>query len=65
VFLCLHGAGHSAMSFACLAEQLKKMGVTTCAFDWRGHGGHYCENEQDLSEQTLIDDTIKVLLYLN
>jgi protein phosphatase methylesterase 1 len=41
------------------------MGVTTCAFDWRGHGGHYCENEQDLSEQTLITDTINVLLYLN
>jgi protein phosphatase methylesterase 1 len=41
------------------------MGVTTCAFDWRGHGSHYCENEQDLSEQTLITDTINVLLHIN
>ena len=48
-----------------MAEQLRKMGVTTAAFDWRGHGDHFCENEQDLSEQTLINDTIDVLVHLN
>lgn len=30
------------------------------AFDFRGHGEHYCENETDLSENTLIDETINV-----
>jgi len=50
VFVCLHGCGHSSMSFACLARELKKRGNTVVAFDWRGHGGHYRENETDLSE---------------
>lgn len=37
VFLCLHGAGHSALSFACLAKILKN--DSTCvSFDFRGHG---------------------------
>lgn len=39
VFVCLHGAGHSAMSFAVLAEKLKATS-TVVAFDWRGHGEH-------------------------
>jgi protein phosphatase methylesterase 1 len=37
IFLCLHGAGHSAMSFAALAEKLK-VKHTVMAFDFRGHG---------------------------
>lgn len=37
IFLCLHGAGHSAMSFAALAEKLKNR-HTVMAFDFRGHG---------------------------
>lgn len=44
VYLCLHGAGHTALSFAALAEQLKSAS-TVVAFDWRGHGDHRCENE--------------------
>ena len=64
VFVCLHGAGHSALSFAALAEKLK----TDCiiyAFDFRGHGQHYCENETDLSQETLIQDTLRVLNHIN
>ena len=53
VFICLHGAGHSALSFAALAKAMKEQS-TIVAFDFRGHGGHYCENETDLSEDTLI-----------
>lgn len=37
VFVCMHGAGHSAMSFAMVALQLK-VTSTVVAFDWRGHG---------------------------
>jgi protein phosphatase methylesterase 1 len=48
LFICLHGAGHSAMSFAALAERMKKDN-TFYAFDFRGHGAHFCENETDLS----------------
>jgi protein phosphatase methylesterase 1 len=63
LYVCLHGAGHSAMSFAALAEKLKQ-DSTIFAFDFRGHGSHFCENENDLSEDTLISDTIQVLLHV-
>ena len=63
LILCLHGAGHSAMSFACLAAHLKS-DCTVYAFDWRGHGDHFCENESDLSQETLIGDTVKVMEFV-
>lgn len=37
IFLCLHGAGDSACSFACLAGEIKKF-ATLISFDFRGHG---------------------------
>ena len=49
VFICLHGAGHSAMSFASLAKHMEK-DSTVIAFDYRGHGEHFCENETDMSD---------------
>lgn len=52
------------MSFAALAEKLKKDSVVY-SFDFRGHGTHFCENETDLSEDTLVNDTIKVLLHIH
>lgn len=65
VFVCLHGAGHSAMSFAVLAENLKQTS-TVVAFDWRGHGEHERgEEEQLMSQETLINDTIEVLNYVH
>jgi protein phosphatase methylesterase 1 len=63
LFICLHGAGHSAMSFAALAERMKKDN-TFYAFDFRGHGTHICENETDLRQETLIADTILVMEYV-
>ena len=63
VFLCLHGAGHSALSFAALAKNLKE-DSTVVAFDFRGHGDHYCENETDLSEATLVDDAVTVFRHV-
>ena len=48
VFLCLHGAGHSAQSFAALAKIMKGQS-TVVSFDFRGHGGHYREDETEMS----------------
>ena len=64
VFVCLHGAGNSAMSFAVLAEQLKRTS-TVVAFDWRGHGSHEREDETNMSQETLIQDTLEVLTYVH
>lgn len=60
MFICLHGAGHSALSFAALAKYMKSES-TIVAFDFRGHGEHYCDNELDLSEDTLVNDSIEVI----
>lgn len=51
VFFCLHGAGHSALSFAALAKIIKSEQYkgTLVSFDFRGHGGHYHENETVMS----------------
>lgn len=60
VFICLHGAGHSAQSFACLAGQLKKF-ATVVAFDFRGHGDSKFEKDiNNLNIDTLIQDSLKV-----
>lgn len=37
LFFCIHGAGHSALSFATLAKEVKNFG-TLVAFDLKGHG---------------------------
>lgn len=52
VFFCLHGAGHSALSFAPLAKIVKgdQFKGTLVSFDFRGHGGHYHEDETNLSQ---------------
>lgn len=64
-YVCLHGAGHSALSFACLAGEIKKY-ATAIAFDFRGHGSNKMDkNLDDLSIDTLIKDTINVLDYVN
>lgn len=63
VFLCMHGAGHSALSFGALAKYMKNK-YTVAAFDFRGHGDHYTENETDMSEETLVKDSIEVIKYV-
>jgi hypothetical protein len=35
-----------------------KITSTVVAFDFRGHGEHYCENETEMSEETMIRDSI-------
>lgn len=63
LFFCLHGAGHSAQSFAAFAEKMK-MDNIVYAFDFRGHGEHYTDNEVDLSEETLVNETLRVLTHV-
>lgn len=41
VFICMHGAGHSALSFAALAKAMKSRSIVI-SFDFRGHGDHHC-----------------------
>jgi hypothetical protein len=51
------------LSFAALAKYLKL--TSTCvAFDFRGHGGHFSENDNDLSEETLVNDAIQVIRWV-
>lgn len=62
VFLCMHGAGHSALSFAALAKHLKT-DSTVVAFDFRGHGANTTPNPTDLSENTLVEDALEAIRY--
>ena len=66
VFLCLHGAGHSALSFASLAKILKgpNYNSSCVSFDFRGHGNHYCDNENELTVANLIEETIRIIKHV-
>eukprot|EP00352_Strombidinopsis_acuminata_P007807 CAMPEP_0176370450 /NCGR_PEP_ID=MMETSP0126-20121128/23997_1 /TAXON_ID=141414 ORGANISM="Strombidinopsis acuminatum, Strain SPMC142" /NCGR_SAMPLE_ID=MMETSP0126 /ASSEMBLY_ACC=CAM_ASM_000229 /LENGTH=164 /DNA_ID=CAMNT_0017729493 /DNA_START=321 /DNA_END=815 /DNA_ORIENTATION=- len=64
VFVCLHGCGLSAMSFAALAGKLKTDSIVA-AFDYRGHGEHFCEDETNLSKEILIDESIRVIEHVS
>ena len=61
--ICLHGAGHSGLSFAPLALVNKNYRIIS--FDFRGHGFNTQEPHSDLSEKTLIKDTIEVLNHIH
>jgi pimeloyl-ACP methyl ester carboxylesterase len=38
---------------------------TVISFDFRGHGDHYCDNETDLSEETLVLEAIRVFKHVS
>ena len=61
--ICLHGAGHSGLSFAPLA--LKNTEYRIISFDFRGHGYNTQSPYNDFSEKTLINDTIQVLNHVH
>eukprot|EP00298_Acanthocystis_sp_HF-20_P010081 c18664_g1_i2.p1 GENE.c18664_g1_i2~~c18664_g1_i2.p1 ORF type:complete len:350 (-),score=119.19 c18664_g1_i2:28-1077(-) len=67
VFLCLHGASHSALSWATTAKEIKALksgGVL--AIDFRGHGQTKTKDDTDLSVNTLVNDIGHVLnLFFN
>lgn len=60
---CLHGAGHSALSFSLLSELSKNFRLIS--YDFRGHGNNISEPVDDLQMSTLIADTEKVLMKIN
>jgi protein phosphatase methylesterase 1 len=64
LFVCMHGAGHSAHSFGLLARELKKLHFRVAAFEWRGHGENNSENESEMSEENLIREACEVMEYL-
>eukprot|EP00727_Mastigamoeba_balamuthi_P009819 m51a1_g546 putative protein phosphatase methylesterase (1000) ;mRNA; r:434232-438902 len=59
VFLMLHGAGYSALSFALVAARLKRTS-TVIAFDQRAHGWTSTDDDADLSAKTLVNDVVDV-----
>ena len=61
--ICLHGAGHSGLSFAPLASMNKDYRIIS--FDFRGHGFNTQSPNNDFSEKTLINDTIQVLNHIH
>jgi protein phosphatase methylesterase 1 len=61
--VCLHGAGHTSMSFALLALHIKKWG-SLIAFDFKGHGLNQ-NTDDNLSLNSLIDETMQFLHYLD
>ncbi|XP_063687245.1 protein phosphatase methylesterase 1-like [Bolinopsis microptera] len=59
--LCLHGGGHSSLSWALFtAELTQRASVTVVAIDQRGHGDTETDNDQDLSAETLSADVGRV-----
>jgi protein phosphatase methylesterase 1 len=56
----MHGCGLSAMSWALVAALVKKE-YNVVAFDFRGHGQSKFDHSDDLSADTLVNDTIQLL----
>lgn len=52
---CIHGAGHSALSFGPLAKSCKDF-ARFASFDLRGHGGHYVDDEANLNIDILLSE---------
>ena len=63
ILFCLHGAGHSALSFSLLASLSNNYRVIS--YDFRAHGFNTSQPEEDLSMATLVSDTEKVLIKIN
>lgn len=60
VVVLLHGGGHSALSWALVADKLKPH-VGVLAFDARGHGHTTAEEDIHLDAQTQLDDAAALL----
>ena len=63
ILFCLHGAGHSALSFSLLSEISTNYRLVS--YDFRAHGYNTTQPEYDLSMTTLVSDTEKALLKIN
>jgi len=58
LFVCHHGAGSSALTFALMASEIRKLhpAAGVFCFDARGHGETITPDDQDLSLKTLSND---------
>lgn len=63
IIFCIHGAGHSALTFGPLAKASKDF-ARVVAFDLRGHGGNSNEDESHMPIETLIEESNIVLKYI-
>lgn len=58
-FVCLHGAGHTGLSFGLLAQSLHQAMKGECcilAYDARGHGDTHNSDESDFSLDRMVTD---------
>lgn len=64
-FLLLHGAGHSAMSYALMTSLMKasEHPPYVVAYDMRGHGETRSADETDMSAENLVADALAVADY--
>ena len=61
MFFCIHGAGHSAQSFATLAKEVKRF-ATLISYDLKDHGlSNKQHNNEDFSIETLCSEAIETL----
>jgi protein phosphatase methylesterase 1 len=64
IFLCCHGAGHSALSFAMLSMEVKKF-ARLASFDFRGHGASQVTDDfENLSIEHLVTDCLGKYYFL-
>lgn len=64
IFLCIHGAGLSGVSFALLASKITHF-ASCAAFDFAGHGVHRgTTKSDDFSMNSLTNQTFNVLNHL-
>ncbi|TGZ63440.1 hypothetical protein CRM22_006926 [Opisthorchis felineus] len=58
----IHGGGFSALTWAVLSAIITEQVKCQClAVDMRGHGDTVCQNDDDLSMDTLAKDVIKII----
>lgn len=62
VIFCIHGAGHSALSFGPFAHACKDF-ARVVAFDLRGHGGHHRDDETNMAIDVLLKECMAALKY--
>ncbi|OEH74334.1 protein phosphatase methylesterase [Cyclospora cayetanensis] len=66
ILILLHGAGHTALSWACFARLLRDGSppLRVFAYDARGHGATSCADSKTLSAEVLTEDGIAIVQYL-
>jgi pimeloyl-ACP methyl ester carboxylesterase len=65
VFVFLHGAGYSALSWSLVVSEMNlSEGCRMMAYDCRGHGDTITENDNDLSVETLTTDVVDLVNFV-